>query len=643
MAIATMKISSGYLLNKIYSIYRPLSRRQKRYLLITTDISLFILSIYTAFFLRFDSLFPLSEIFNYIGLIIILFAVKLLTFRLKGIYRPILRYTDVEFLANFIQAVFYSSAILIILAYLRGLWPIPRSILIIDAFLTLFLVIGVRLLIRWSTQNLVASIESHQSPERLLIYGAGSGGYQLVRALLNDPNYCPVAFVDDNPELQQQTLVKGLKVYSPKDVPKLWQQKIFDTVILAMPSVGKKEKRYIIEKLQALSIPVKTTPTLGEIISGKVAIQKIRNIDITELLQREEIAPNKKLLQMQVKDKVVLVTGAGGSIGSELCRQIAQQQPKSLILYELNEFALYNIDLELSENFPSLQIYPYLGNITNQNYLKTILNRHQVDTVYHAAAYKHVPLVEANAARGIENNVLGTLVAARCAIDCQVKHFVLISTDKAVRPTNIMGASKRVAEMIIQAFATQPEIITCFAIVRFGNVLNSSGSVVPRFRKLIAQGKSITVTHKDITRYFMSIPEAARLVMQAGSIAKGGEVFLLDMGEPVRIYDLAMQMIRLSGLIPGKDIDVEITGLRPGEKLYEELLIEGNNVKQTQHPKIFFAREHFWNWEILQPELDILLENARLNHLEGLIIQLRKIVPEYQPKNSFFKTMAAVK
>ncbi len=643
MANATMKFSSRQLLNRLYSIYQPLSRRQKRYLLIATDIFLFCVSIYLAFFLRFETVFPLWEISEYVWLIIILFAIKLLTFRLKGIYRPIIRYTDVEFLTNFVQAIFISSAISIVLAYLQGLWPIPRSILIIDAFLTLFLVIAVRLLIRWSLQNIIIYIQSHQTPERLIIYGAGAAGYQLVRALLNDPHYCPVAFVDDNSELHEQTLVRGLKVYPPKDLPKLWQQNKFDTVILAMPSIIQKKKLGIIENLQTLSIPVKTTPTLGEILSNKVAIQKIRNIDITELLEREEVAPNTKLLQMQVKDKVVLVTGAGGSIGSELCRQIALQQPKCLILYELNELALYSIDIELAEKFPSLQRHAYLGNITNEDYLKTILIRYQVETVYHAAAYKHVPLVEANAPRGIENNVLGTLIAARCAIDAEVKNFVLISTDKAVRPTNVMGASKRVAEMIIQAFAIQPEMITRFAIVRFGNVLNSSGSVVPRFRKLIAQGKPITVTHKEITRYFMSIPEAARLVMQAGAMAKGGEVFLLEMGEPVRIYDLAEKMIRLSGLIPGQDIDIEITGLRPGEKLYEELLIEGKNVKPTKHQKIYSAREHFWKWEILQPELEILLENARTNNLEALLVQLCRIVPEYQPKNSLIKAMAEAK
>lgn len=643
MTNAKIRFSSKPLLNRIYSIYKPLSRRQKRDLLTATDIFLFCLSIYLAFFLRFETFFVFSEISKYTGLIITLLIIKLLAFRFKGIYRPIIRYTDIEFLGNILQAVLFSSVTSIVLAYFQGLWPIPRSIIIIDAFLTLFLVIGVRLFLRSSLLNLIVYTQPDQYQERLLIYGAGKAGYQLVRGLLNDSHYCPVAFVDDNPELHWQAVVKGLKVYSPEDIPKLWHQRKFDTVILAMPSVSQKNKLRIIEKLQALSIPVKTTPTLGEILSGKVAIQKIRNIDITELLEREEVAPDINLLQKQVKNKVVLVTGAGGSIGSELCRQIALEEPLCLILYELNELALYKIDIELLETFPSLQRYSYLGNITNQEYLKTILIKHQVDTIYHAAAYKHVPLVEANPARGIENNVLGTLIVAGCAIDCQVNNFVLISTDKAVRPTNVMGASKRVAEMIIQALATQPEITTRFAIVRFGNVLNSSGSVVPRFRKLIAQGKSITVTHKDITRYFMSIPEAARLVMQAGAMAKGGEVFLLEMGEPVRIYDLAEKMIRLSGLKLGHDIDIEITGLRPGEKLYEELLIEGKNVKPTEHPKIFCAREHFWEWEILQSELDVLLENARTNNIEELLIQLCRIVPEYQPKSSLIKKMAEAK
>ncbi|NEP32957.1 nucleoside-diphosphate sugar epimerase/dehydratase [Moorena sp. SIO3B2] len=626
-----MKSYINYLLIKLYGGYNSISRRQKRQFLVALDAFLFCLAIYLAFWLRFDETLPLSGIVQYAWLIILLIVVKLIGFQVCGIYRPILRYTSLEFITTALQAVFYSSGVLVILAYLHGSWPLPRSVLIIDAFLTLFLLIGLRLLIRSSTHNLAYYAHSNLPPERLVIYGAGAAGSQLAAALANQRTYRLIAFIDDNSDLQHRVVIQGLKVYSPAKLRLLWQQKAFDTVILAMPSVTKETKRCILEGLQSLSIPVKTVPSLNEILSGGVSIEKLRKIDIADLLGREEAAPDIELLEMQVTGKVVLVTGAGGSIGSELCRQIAKQQPQCLVLYELSEFALYNIDLELAETYPQLQRFAYLGNVTDKDHLSTVLRDHQVETVYHAAAYKHVPLVEVNAARGIENNVLGTWTTVRCAIECAVKNFVLISTDKAVRPTNIMGASKRVAELVVQALAAQPGHSTRFAIVRFGNVLNSSGSVVPRFSRQIAQGQPITVTDREITRYFMTIPEAARLVMQAGAMASGGEVFLLDMGEPIRIYDLALQMIRLSGLIPQQDIEIKITGLRPGEKLYEELLISGDNVKPTRHHKIFSAQEYFWSWEILQPQLIVLLDKARLNDRAGIVTQLCNLVPEYQP------------
>ena len=344
--------------------------------------------------------------------------------------------------------------------------------------------------------------------------------------------------------------------------------------------------------------------------------------------------PYPELLNMNVTGKSVLVTGAGGSIGSQLCRQIASLEPKCLILYEISEFSLYQIDIELGENYPHLKRFPYLGNVTDKVHLTSILQHHQVDTIYHAAAYKHVPLVEVNQAQGVYNNVFGTLNAVQGAIAANVANFVLISTDKAVRPTNIMGASKRIAELVIQGLADQPTTKTCFAIVRFGNVLDSSGSVVPRFRQQIAQGKPITVTHRDITRYFMSIPEAVRLVIQAGAMANGGEVFLLDMGEPIKIYDLALQMIRLSGLVPLRDIPIHITGLRPGEKLYEELLIDGNNIRPTKHSKIFCAYEKKIPWQVLKSLLEQLLTHVKNNDHDGITRQIHKMVPEYQPQKS---------
>jgi FlaA1/EpsC-like NDP-sugar epimerase len=362
-----------------------------------------------------------------------------------------------------------------------------------------------------------------------------------------------------------------------------------------------------------------------------VPIDKLRNVDISDLLGRAEVLPDPSLLRVNITDKAVLVTGAGGSIGSELCRQIAQQDPRILVLYELNEFALYSIETELAETYPNVPRVAYLGSVTDGDRLSEVFERHQVETVYHAAAYKHVPLVENNAAQGIINNAYGTMVTAQTAEKCGVDTFVLISTDKAVRPTNVMGATKRIAELVLQALATKSR--TRFVMVRFGNVLNSNGSVVPRFRQQIAAGKPITLTHPEMTRYFMSIPEASRLVIQAGAMAQGGEVFLLDMGEPVRIYDLAVQMIELSGLVPGEDIEIEITGLRPGEKLYEELLIGGNSMA-TNHPKIFAAREAMMPWDRLEPLLDQLFVAAYQKNLTKLRSLLKTLVPEYQPSGA---------
>ena len=412
-------------------------------------------------------------------------------------------------------------------------------------------------------------------------------------------------------------------------VQSLYRQKPFQTLIFAIPNLTSSRRKEIIESLNLLPIKFKTIPNLRELLSNQASVSEIRNIDVSELLGREEITPNHILLRVNITHKTVLVTGAGGSIGSELCRQISQLQPKCLVLFELNEFALYDIDLELREKNCDVPIYPYLGNITDELYFQKILKKHNVETIYHAAAYKHVPLVEMNPCVGVYNNVAGTLTTARSAIACGVKNFVFISTDKAVRPTNVMGASKRVAELVIQGLAAQKRTKTIFAIVRFGNVLNSSGSVIPRFRKQISEGKPITLTHKNVTRYFISIPEAVSLVIQAGAMAKGGEIFLLDMGNPVLIYDLAVKMIELSGMEAGKDIKIDIIGLRPGEKLYEELLIDKNNSNPSQHPQIFSGNEPMLEWEILQPNLESLLDLAKEGNSEEVLKQLKILVPEF--------------
>jgi FlaA1/EpsC-like NDP-sugar epimerase len=630
------------LANKILKLANSLSRSSKRSLLIVTDCLIFCLTIYLAFSLRFNLSLEYEQIRPFLGQILGLIAVKTLVFSLKGIYSPVVRYTGLEFLSSVLQAVLYSSGVLISIAYFQGDAFLPRSVLIIDALLTLVLVIGVRLLIRSVFHRLNIYVSSVDREPTIVIYGAGVVGRQLARSLQNDPHYRLLAFVDDNPDLQHR-VIQGFRVYSPSQLARLHQKTAFDWVILAIPNVAKARKRQIIESLETLPIDIKTVPPLSKILSGETTINQIRSVDVSELLGREEILPHPELLGKNVTGKAVLVTGGGGSIGSELCRQIAFLKPKCLVVYELNEFSLYKIDLDLSENYSDLRKYAYLGNVLDRNHLDRVIQQHQIETIYHTAAYKHVPLVEANASQGIYTNVWGTLNVAQIAIENSVSNLVLISTDKAVRPTNIMGASKRCAELVVQALAALPDSSTCCAIVRFGNVLDSSGSVVPRFREQIAQRKNITLTHRDIIRYFMSIPEAVRLVIQAGAMAKGGEVFLLDMGEPVRIYDLALQMIRLSGLELGQDIDIEITGLRPGEKLYEELLIDTDKARPTAHPKIFCANEHFLAWDKLPIKLEQLLNYIQLNDRQGLVRSLQDLVPEYRPPQQIASSLSSKK
>jgi FlaA1/EpsC-like NDP-sugar epimerase len=610
-------------------------RSHRRLTLKLLDLVTFFVVIQVAMIIRFEALGPEAYILSYMWQMLLLIALQFLCFTAFGMYRAVLRYSSLDLARVAAQAVGASTVTLIAITYFSGNWALSRSVLLINAMLLLIVVVTGRLFLRrWvlSQVNQRKRRSHWKKLQRVVIYGAGSAGAQLLQALEHHSLYRVVAFVDDDPEVHHSASIDGHRVFPAKHLQNLWVDNKFDLVVLAMPSISPKKRREIIEHLQQFSIPVKTVPDLGGILSGEVKINEIRDIDIADLLGRKEETPNLILLQKQTRDKVVLVTGAGGSIGSELCRQIIQQRPQCLILYELNEFALYQIHQELIEAHPEIPCIPCLGNVVDQAYLSSILRAHQVDTVYHAAAYKHVPLLESNIAKGVENNVRGTCAACHSAIEAGVHQFVLISTDKAVRPTNIMGTTKRVAELIVQALAMRSHHRTQFAIVRFGNVLGSSGSVVPKFRQQIARGGPITLTHRDITRYFMSIPEAARLVIQAGALSKGGEVFLLDMGEPVKIYDLAIQMIRLSGLVPEEDIAIDITGLRPGEKLYEELLISGDNIEQTRHEQIFCSREYFLPWEELLPQLEQLFACAANNDILTLKPLLKKLVPEYTPE-----------
>lgn len=613
-----------------------LAPRWIRYLiLIAIDLTFSLVSIYTALGLYLSSLTSEPQLSFDHRLIFLIALVKAIAFLVSGLYLPMIRYFGLELFLRSAKAVLYSSGLLIVLFSwyhwfnLSGAFHFFKSIFIIDALLTLFLVISTRLTLRWLIQTLFGADTLAKRATRIIVYGAGTTGVQLVQALASDRAYKLIGFVDDNPALHHQQ-IQGLPVFAADELPRLRHQRPFDLVLLAMPSVDRAVIRKILKHLQTLQLAVKTVPNLSEILSGQIPITTIRNIDIGDLLGREEVPPDPQLLSLTITDKGILVTGAGGSIGSELCRQIAQQSPRCLVLYEQNEFALYTIDMELAETYPELHRIAILGSVTDEHLLSRVIARYGIETLYHAAAYKHVPLVEDNPIQGILNNVLGTLVTAQSAIQGGIRHFVLISTDKAVRPTSVMGASKRVAELIVQALAVQSPAPTCFAVVRFGNVMGSSGSVVPLFRQQIARGGPVTITHPDMTRYFMSIPEAARLVIQAGALASGGEVFLLDMGEPIRIYDLALQMVQLSGLVPNQDIAIQITRLRPGEKLHEELLVDKTQARSTRHPKIFFSREPMIPWERLQLLLESLLLKAFYQDHQAVILELQRLVPDYQ-------------
>ncbi|WP_225880355.1 polysaccharide biosynthesis protein [Anabaenopsis elenkinii] len=619
------------------------SRTKKHLILYFTDSLLFLLAIYIAFSIDSQSLFPLELLEKYLPYIVLLIPGKILLFSLLGMYKNVLKYSEFAFLYTAFKSVILGQGGLIILDLIFRVNFLPISVQILDTLITLILIVKVRLIARWLLYGLSSPLRLKPQSllngnvadgkgylEPVIIYGAGQAGFQLSQALAQDNNFQIIAFVDDNSQLWKHA-INGIQVYSPEKLEYLINKYQVQLVLLAIPSATPKRKQEIVAELKALDIQVKTVPTLAEIISGKISIAQVRKINIGDILGREEVLPDPKLLQVNITNKSVLVTGAGGSIGSELCRQIAQQQPRHLVLYELNEFALYSIEIELREAYPNLSCSACLGSVTDAERLKQVITEYDVATVYHAAAYKHVPLVEMNPAQGVINNIYGTLVATRIANECKVETFVLISTDKAVRPTSVMGTTKRVAELILQALSKHPDTYTRLIMVRFGNVLNSTGSVVPRFQQQILQRQPITITHPEITRYFMSIPEAARLVIQAGALGEGGEVFLLDMGEPVKIYDLAVQMVELSGLVLGKDIEIKITGLRPGEKLYEELLIQEDNVKKTIHPKIYAAQEAMIPWTKLEPYLHQLFLAAQEEDRDTLLSLLKVVVPEYCP------------
>ena len=611
-----------------------LPRFAKRMVVLIIDMSLCVLTVWLAYYLRLGEFVALSG--NALLTTGLSMALALPVFIVMGLYRAIFRYSGWPALLAVAQAIGIYGLLYASVFTAMGVSGVPRTIGIIQPILLLLFVGASRAFARVWLGDQYRSILKQGARAKVLIYGAGSTGRQLVAAMANSHEMQVVGFLDDDDRLHGHVL-NGQPIYNPVDLSQLVSTLGISDVLLAMPGLNRKSRNDILIRIRAARVAVRTLPSMTELAQGKVSVSDLRELDIDDLLGREAVAPNHILLVKNISGKVVLVTGAGGSIGSELCRQILAVKPAKLLLIEQSEFALYAIHQELEEKQSQKNsvLVPLLASVQDVDRMREIMATWQPDTVYHAAAYKHVPLVEHNPAEGVKNNVLGTLRTAQAAAENGVADFVLISTDKAVRPTNIMGASKRLAELVLQALApTQSN--TRFSMVRFGNVLGSSGSVVPRFRQQIRDGGPVTLTHPEITRYFMTIPEAAQLVIQAGAMAKGGDVFVLDMGQPVKIMDLACRIIELSGLQvknaqnPDGDIDIEITGLRPGEKLYEELLI-GDNPRPTSHPRIMKAHEEHIGWVELEQKLRSLEMVLNINDVAVIRLMMQQLVSGYTP------------
>lgn len=622
-----------------------LPRSAKRLVVVAVDLMLAVISVWVAYYLRIDQvgLPQLQQKYVYILAPLLAFPI----FARFGLYRAIFRYTGMSALMSTAKAVGLYGA-LFFLAIVLFKWDgVPRSVGLIQPIIFLLLVSTTRAMARfWLAGQL--SKGPHHGVGRLLIYGAGEAGVQTALALAVVREFVLLGYIDDDTSKIGRT-INGLDIIGPEEVPHAVERMGVTDILLAVPSLGRARRNAIIAKLRELPVHVRTLPGMVDLASGRVTVRDFQELDVEDLLGRAPVPPDEALLARNLANKTVLVTGAGGSIGSELCRQIMLERPHKLVLVEHNEFGLYSIHRELeglrAEHHLSVEIVPLLASVTNLDRLREICHVHRPATVYHAAAYKHVPLVECNPSEGVRNNIFGTLNTARAAMESGVKYFVLVSTDKAVRPTNVMGASKRMAELVLQALAASDAVDfglmhgdsrqvvqnrTVFAMVRFGNVLGSSGSVVPLFRRQLLEGGPLTVTHSEVTRYFMTIPEAAQLVLQAGAMAHGGEVFVLDMGQPVKIIDLARRMVQLSGLTlrddshPAGDIEIKVTGLRPGEKLYEELLI-GDNPEGTVHERIMKAREHYVPW----PQFAPVLAGMRTAAEEGDESSIKEILKEH--------------
>ncbi|WP_313201750.1 nucleoside-diphosphate sugar epimerase/dehydratase [Pseudomonas sp.] len=638
------------------------SRRQKRLIQVCTDILLILLALWLSFIVRLGIDEMYNPILEHTWLFLAAPVVAVPLFIRFGMYRAVMRYFGNDALVTIIKAVTLSSLILAVVVYWYSNHKevVPRSIIFNYWWLSLVIIGGLRLIMRqfflgdWFTGN-------HQIPfanrddglVKVAIYGAGTAGNQLLAALRMGRAMRPVAFIDDDSDLANR-VISGLQVYKPKHLQQMIKESGAQEILLALPRASRARRKEILAFLEPFPLHVRSVPAFADLASGRVKVDDIQDVDIADLLGRDPVPAQDELLDRCIKGQTVLVTGAGGSIGSELCRQIIGLKPKTLLLFDHSEFNLYSILSELEQRVSreslSVRLLPILGSARNQQHLVDIMSTWKVDTVYHAAAYKHVPMVEHNMAEGVLNNVYGTLCTAQAALQSGVANFVLISTDKAVRPTNVMGSTKRLSELILQALSREAAPVmygdsskisrvnkTRFTMVRFGNVLGSSGSVIPLFHQQIKAGGPLTVTHPKITRYFMTIPEAAQLVVQAGAMGQGGDVFVLDMGEPVKIVELAEKMIHLSGLSvrspgnPNGDIAIEFSGLRPGEKLYEELLI-GDDVSPTAHPMIMTANEDFLPWEVLRERLAVLLKAVADDDFSRIRHLLRELVSGYSPE-----------
>ena len=607
-----------------------LSRASKKIIMVFVDSILIISTLLLSFSIRVGYwYFPGND------LVWIIFGSPIIAipiFIRFGLYSAVIRYIGFNALSSIIQAVSIYALLWGIIGFMAAVEGIPRSVILINCILGIVLIGGSRIIAKW----LFAEYLDSENNDNVIIYGAGSAGRQLANALSQAMEYNPIAFIDDSKELNKQ-IINGLRVYSPEVIETLITRHNVVEVLIALPSQSKKRRNEIISSLEPFPVTVRILPSITEVAQGKVKVNDLREINLSDLLGRDSVTPNQELLDLNIREKVVMVTGAGGSIGSELCRQIVNLGAIKLVLYDNSELGLYSINNELTEQNINCEILPILGSVTNQKRLQSIFEKYKVDTIYHAAAYKHVPMVEFNSTEGVNNNIFGTLSCAQAAIKSKVETFVLISTDKAVRPTNTMGATKRTAELILQSLSKEQKY-TKMCMVRFGNVLGSSGSVIPLFKEQIRKGGPITVTDIDIIRYFMTIPEAVELVIQAGAMGSEGDVFVLDMGEPIRINDLARKMIHLSGLTvkdaknPEGDIEIKYTGLRSGEKLYEELLI-GDNVSETENPMIMSAKEQMLSWNDLNSDLKDLRyanDNFDIKKVRRLLIQ---IVPNFKPQS----------